>query len=76
MEKQRITVQVLNGDTGEFREVVATVTAQSEQHATEMLFAKARRDDFYYRFLGMHGVLDPANGKPVTHNNQTYWAPE
>jgi len=33
MDKQRITVQVLNGATGETREVVANVAAKSEQAA-------------------------------------------
>lgn len=45
--KQRITVQVLNGATGEVREIVANVEAVSEQHAVNVLFERARRDDYY-----------------------------
>lgn len=55
----RITAQVLNGATGEIREVVANVKAFGEQDAANKLFSNARRDDFYYRFLGMHGVIVP-----------------
>ena len=74
----RITVQILNGATGECREVVANVKAASEQDAVNTLFARARKDDYYYRFLGMHSVLSPVNdaARPVTHENQTYWALE
>lgn len=72
----RITVQVLNGATGEVREVVANVPAGSEQDTVAKLFARARRDDYYYRFLGMRSVLLPVNGTPVEYQNQTYWALE
>ena len=41
--KQRITAQVLNGATGEMREVIAHVEAETEQDAVNKLFARARR---------------------------------
>jgi hypothetical protein len=74
--KQRITAQVLNGASGEVREVVARVAASDEQTAVNALFAKARRDDYYYRFLGLHGVLVPSGGTAVVYQAQTYWALE
>lgn len=75
--KYRITAQVLNGATGEVREVVANVGADSEQSAVEKLFALARRDDYYYRFLGNDGVLSPVtNAKRVDYQSQSYWARE
>jgi hypothetical protein len=74
--KKRITVQVLNGGTGEVREVVAKVAAETEQDAVNALFSRARRDDYYYRFLGMDGLLTPDGGTPVTYQTQTYWALE
>ena len=76
MDKQRITAQVLNGATGEVREVVAHVPAASEQEAVNALFKRARKDDHYYRFLGHSGVIAPVNANAVslTHENQTYWA--
>lgn len=61
MTKIRITAQVLNGATGEIREVIANVTAVSDQHAVTVLFEKARKDDFYYRFLTSSGVIGPQN---------------
>lgn len=78
MEKVRITVQVLNGATGECREVVANVAASGEQEAVNVLFAAARRDDHYYRFLGEHGVVDPvaAGAVAVDYQTQRYWALE
>jgi len=76
MDKKRITVQVLNGSTGEVREVVANVTADTEQDAVNTLFSKARRDDYYYRFLGMRSVLEPVGGTAVKYQAQTYWALE
>jgi hypothetical protein len=77
-EKIRITVQVLNGATGESREVIANVAAVDEQDAVNKLFEHARRDDYYYRFLGMRGVIAPnvAGGVSLTYQNQTYWALE
>lgn len=75
-ETKRITAQVLNGATGEFREVVANVAAFTEQEAVDKLFARARRDDYYYRFLGHSGVINPHNGVPVNRDGQTYWANE
>lgn len=76
--KIRITAQVLNGATGEVREVVANVAAHDEQEAVNKLFAIARKDDFYYRFLGHNGILNPVNPNAlaVQHQNQTYWALE
>lgn len=74
--KKRITVQVLNGSTGEVREVVANVTADTEQDAVNALFARARRDDYYYQFLGMDGLLTPNGGTPITYQAQEYWALE
>ena len=49
--KQRITAQVLNGATGEVREVVANVAADTVQDAVDKLFSHARKDDYYYRIL-------------------------
>lgn len=72
----RITVQVLNGATGEVRELVANVRAESEQDAVDVLFAKARRDDYYYRFMGMRSVVNPSQGTALEYQNQTYWANE
>ena len=78
--KQRIAVEVLNGATGEVREVVAHVAAPSEQAAVDMLFARARQDDYYYRFLGMRSVIEPTGDQTpatrVLHQNQTFWARE
>jgi len=76
MNTQRITVQVLNGSTGEVREVVANVAADTEQDAVSKLFAQARSDDYYYRFLGMHGILAPTGGTSVMYQAQEYWALE
>jgi hypothetical protein len=77
-DKVKITVQVLNGATGEVREVVANVTAVSEQHAVNVLFARARRDDYYYRFLASSGIIGPQHehAKAVEHESMTYWALE
>jgi hypothetical protein len=76
--KIRITAQVLNGATGEVREVTANVTANNEQDAVNKLFAHARQDDFYYRFLGSYGVIVPTlNGAtPLVHQTMQYWALE
>lgn len=78
MDKQRITAQVLNGATGEVREVIANVTASDAQDAVNKLFARARRDDYYYRFLGMDGVIAPTVEGAVSlkYQEQTYWALE
>lgn len=78
MIKVRVTAQVLNGSTGEVREVVANVAANTEQEAVDKLFTRARKDDFYYRFLGRRGVVLPmvAGAIPVAYENQTYWALE
>jgi hypothetical protein len=78
MTKHAITAQVLNGATGEVREVVANVTANDEQDAVNKLFSHARRDDYYYRFLGMSGIVTPVaqGAKAVTYNTLTYWALE
>ncbi len=73
-DKIRITAQVLNGATGECRELVANVPASDEQSAVDMLFARARKDDYYYRFLGHDGVIAPSKGTSLTYQNQTYWA--
>jgi hypothetical protein len=76
--KIRITVQVLNGATGEGREVIAHVSAKDEQEAVNLLFSKARKDDFYYRFLGHNRVIDPTiqGAVKVIHQTMTYWALE
>lgn len=78
MTKYRITAQILNGATGEVREVVANVAGDSEQDAVNKLFTQARRDDFYYRFLGMDSVIAPTitGATPVPYQSQTYWALE
>lgn len=73
IEKLRITVQVLNGATGEIREVTALVAANDEQDAVNKLFACARQDDYYYRFLGHRGVIEPIGGTALQYQNQTYW---
>lgn len=77
-ERVKITAQVLNGATGEVREVVANVVADSEQDAVNKLFSHARRDDYYYRFLGMGSVIDPVADGAVSlqYQNQKYWARE
>jgi hypothetical protein len=74
----RITAQVLNGATGEIREVVANVAATDTQDAVNKLFARGRRDDYYYRFLTDHGVLAPSvdGATSLTYEAQTYWARE
>jgi hypothetical protein len=76
MNKVRITAQVLNGATGEVREVVARVKASNEQDAVNVLFSKARKDDYYYRFLGHSRVINPIGGVALKYNNQTYWSAE
>lgn len=76
MDKIRVTVQVLNGATGEIREVVANVKAKDEQDAVNKLFARARTDDYYYRFLGHNGIVTPDSGTSLSYQNQTYWALE
>jgi hypothetical protein len=78
MTKIRITAQVLNGATGEVREVTANVQADNEQDAVNKLFSKARRDDYYYRFLGHDSVIAPVvNGAvAVPYQSMTYWALE
>jgi hypothetical protein len=72
----KITAQVLNGATGEVREVVANVKAQTEQDAVNALFARARKDDYYYRFLGHSGVIEPSTQEkqPIHYSCNTYWA--
>ena len=78
MDTYRITAQVLNGATGEVREVVAKVKASDEQGAVNALFARARRDDYAYRFLGEHGVMPPTTSDAaitlIKYENQEYWA--
>ena len=78
LDKVRITVQVLNGATGEVRELVANVKAVSDQHAVNVLFEHARRDDYYYRFLTESGIIGPQNehAKAVEYQSMTYWALE
>lgn len=77
-DKLRITCEVLNGASGEVRELVANVAAASEQDAVNKLFEHARKDDYYYRFLGHTSVIEPvnANAKMVLYQGQTYWALE
>lgn len=72
----RITVQVLNGATGEMREVIAKLKATDEQDAVNLIFLRARRDDYYYRFLGTQGVIAPSKGVSLTYGSQEYWAAE
>ena len=72
----RITVQVLNGATGEVHEVVANVAAETEQEAVAALFARARRDDYYYRFMGRYGLLAPDGGTALESNGMTYYSRE
>ncbi len=74
MTKYRITIQALNGATGEIRELVANIKAQSEQEAANTLFSRARKDDYYFRFLGHRSVITPNNGTPVSFNGQTYYS--
>jgi hypothetical protein len=78
MTTHRIAVQVLNGATGEVREIVANVHAVDDQHAVNILFDRARRDDYYYRFLGWYGVVSPTDYRAcaVEHEGMTYWALE
>jgi hypothetical protein len=78
MTKQRITAQVLNGSTGEVREVVANVPAENEQDAVNTLFTRARKDDYYYRFIGHSGVIEPSmqQKQPIHYACNTYWALE
>lgn len=59
--RTRLTVQVLNGATGEVRELVANVAVDTEHDAANALFAKARTDDYYYRFLGHASVINPSS---------------
>lgn len=77
-DKIRITCQVLNGATGEVREVVANVAAVSDQDAVNKLFAVARRDDYYYRFLTSSGVIGPQHkdAHAIEYQGQTYWERE
>ena len=76
--EHRITAQVLNGSTGEVREIVARVGARTEQDAVDKLFSQARKDDYYYRFLGHSGVIIPASSDAieVKHGPLIYWALE
>jgi hypothetical protein len=76
--KVRIAVEVLNGATGEVREVVARVAAAGEQDAVNALFARGRKDDYCYRFLGRAGVIAPVSDHAVAvqWQNQTYWSLE
>ena len=74
MKTQRIAVRVLNGRDGSVREVVANVKALSESAAVEALFTRARRDDYYYRFLGRSGVLEPSDGTPIEYQGAIYFA--
>jgi hypothetical protein len=76
--KIRMTVQVLNGATGEVREVVANVAAVSDQDAVNKLMALARKDDYYYRFLSADAVTPPSlnNVTAVEYQGATYWALE
>lgn len=78
MDKVRITAQVLNGATGQVREIVANVPAADEQAAVNELFSHARKDDYYYRFLGMRSVVSPTivGAVSLEYQNQTYWALE
>lgn len=76
-EKIRVTAQVLNGATGQIYEVVANVAADNEQDAVDLLFSKARTDDYYYRFLGRCGVVEPSQqANPFHYSGQTYFARE
>lgn len=72
----RITVQVLNGATGEVREIVAKVEATNEQNAVDKLMSIARKDDYYYRFLGHSRIINPTKGTELVHNNMIYWSAE
>ncbi|MGP1664796.1 MAG: hypothetical protein ACTS5I_02540, partial [Rhodanobacter sp.] len=62
------------GSTGEVREVSASVHAHDEQEAVSKLMGMARRDDYYYRFLGRRGVLTPGGfDDKLEHDGQTYF---
>ena len=73
----KITVHILNGATGEVREVVAKVNAPSPQAAINILFARARRDDYYFRFFHDGAVTPPTvPATSVEYQDITYWANE
>jgi hypothetical protein len=57
--KQRITVQCLSMIDGSVREVVANVTAETEQDAVNKLYAIGK-DEIAYRYLGGNGILSPS----------------
>jgi hypothetical protein len=76
--EHRITCQVLSLETGEYREVIANVKADSAQVAVDKLFALAK-DERAYRFLSENGVTEPSTadklGIPNPYaDNLTYWA--
>jgi len=71
----RITVQVLNGATGETRELVMDPKGKTEQESVDIIFRNARLDDYYYRFLGMRSVLTPSSkaASPFQYSGQTWF---
>lgn len=73
----RLTVQVLNGATGEIREITANVKAVSDQDAVNKVMATGRTDDYYYRFLCGDAVTPPTiKTTAVEYQGMTYWARE
>lgn len=58
----KITVQAVSLIDGEFREVVVSVAADTEQAAVDRLYSVAK-DEWAYKFLGASGYLNPSHPK-------------